>query len=64
MATVREVLKAKLERLRDKKARLVSEAQSLQDEIGALKTELDALAPIDEDRLARLQALAVIKAED
>ena len=64
MATVREVLKAKLERLRDKKARIVAEAQIVQGDIDALKGELDTITPTDEARFARLQALAVIKAED
>lgn len=64
MPTVREAIFARLQRLQDKKARLVAEAQSIQSEIDALKAERDTLTQAEEDRFIRLQALAVIAAKD
>lgn len=62
--TVRDTLKARLQRLKDKKQRLVNEQAACQVELDAVKAELDGLTVADEDKLARLQQLAVIKAED
>lgn len=63
-STVREALKARIERLQAKKQQLQAEIAVLQIEIDALRAERDTLTQPDEDRFARLQALAVIKAED
>lgn len=64
MATVREILTAKIQRLRQKRQMAVDNAQSLQAEIDALVAERDGLTQNDEDRCARLQALGVIEAKD
>lgn len=64
MATVREVLTAKIQRLVQKRQQLVQLAQEIQAEIDQLRAERDALVVADEDRLARLQALGVIEAKD
>lgn len=62
--TVRDVLRARIERLREKKRRLLDEAQGYQVEIDTLKAEMDALTVGDETKLARLQQLTVIEAKD
>lgn len=64
MATVRDALKARLDRLREKKARLVAETTALQAQIDSQKAELDGLTPAAEDTLARLQGLGVIEAKE
>jgi len=61
MPTIRDTLTAKLERLRDKKARLQAEAVAVQAEIDRLKATKDALTPADDVKLADLQAVGVIK---
>lgn len=64
MATVREVLTNKIQRLRDRKQRLqadIVEINALIDQLQALK---DGLTAGDEDKLAQLQGVAIIKAED
>lgn len=64
MATVKDILKAKIDRLREKKQRALTDAADYQARIDAMKAELDVLTPGDESKLQRLQDLAVIKAED
>lgn len=64
MPTVREVLTARIQRLRQKKQQAVDLVQSLQAEIDALVLERDTLTLADEDRCARLQSLGVIEARD
>lgn len=64
MPTVREVLKARIDRLQERKARLVLEAQTLQIEIDALQAERVSLTASHDDLFQRLQALGVMKAED
>ncbi len=64
MPTVREVLTARIQRLVGKRQHAVELAQTLQSEIDAARAELAALSGVDEGKLARLQAIGVIKIED
>lgn len=61
MATVREVLTARIQGLLDRKRHLAAEILRLQSEIDTLVAERDTLSIADENKFARLQALAVIQ---
>jgi chromosome segregation ATPase len=64
MGSVREQLRARLDRLRERKARLVAEVTAIQAQIDDQKATLDALTPSDEQTLARLQGIGIIEAKD
>jgi hypothetical protein len=64
MGSVREQLRARLDRLRERKARLVAETLAVQAQIDDQKATLDALTPADEQTLARLQGIGIIEAKD
>lgn len=64
MATVKDVLKAKIDRLRERRQRLLDEVAGVQTQIDALQAERDLITPATEARLDRLQQLLVIKADD
>jgi hypothetical protein len=64
MGSVREQLRARLDRLRERKARLVAETLAVQAQIDDQKATLDALTPADESTLARLQGIGIIEAKD
>jgi FtsZ-binding cell division protein ZapB len=62
--TVRDTLKIRIKRLKERKQRAQADVADLQGQIDALQAELDALTPAEETKLERLQVLAVIRAED
>jgi hypothetical protein len=64
MGSVRDQLRARLDRLRERKARLVAETLAVQAQIDDQKATLDALTPADEQTLARLQGIGIIEAKD
>jgi hypothetical protein len=64
MGSVRDQLRARLDRLRERKARLVAETLAVQAQIDDQKATLDALTPSDEQTLARLQGIGIIEAKD
>jgi hypothetical protein len=64
MGSVREQLRARLDRLRERKARLVAETLAVQAQIDDQKATLDALTPADEQTLARLQGIGIIEDKD
>ena len=64
MATVKDVLRAKIDRLRERRQRLLDEVAGVQTQIDALQAERDLITPATEARLDRLQQLLVIKADD
>ena len=62
--TVRDTLKIRIKRLKERKQRAQADVQDLAGQIDALQVELDALTPADDTKLERLQVLAVITATD
>jgi len=64
LPTVRAVLTAKIQRLQQKKQQAVATAQECQVQIDVLRDLRDNLTPGEETKLAELQTLSVIKAED
>lgn len=64
MATVREILKIKIDRLQERKARLLVDVAAVQAQIDALQAERATVTQTDDDRFGRLVALGVVKADD
>ncbi len=62
--TVKDALKVRIKRLKERKQRSQADIAGFQAEIDALQVELDGLTPADEVKVERLQVLGVLKAED
>lgn len=62
--TVRDVLKARLERAKGKKQQAKAQVDAAQAEIDAIQAQLAALTPEQEAWLASLCELGVLKTED
>jgi FtsZ-binding cell division protein ZapB len=64
MPTVREILKLKIDRLQERKARLLADVTAVQASIDALQAERATLTQADDDRIGRLVALGAVKVDE
>lgn len=64
MPTVREALKAKIDRLQERKARLTVDVAALQAQIDALQAERALVTQADDDRVTKWASLGVLKVDE
>ena len=64
MPTVREALTVRIDRLTARRTVLQAELATIGQQIADLTTQLNALRPVDDAVLAKLQELGVLKATD
>ena len=64
MPTVREALTVRIDRLTARHTVLQAELATIGQQIADLTTQLNALRPVDDAVLAKLQELGVLKATD